>query len=53
MPTLLALVSASISGFLAFKLLREYSPLLGGMVCFVLWGGVYFYVKKLMRDLRP
>jgi len=53
MPTLLALIAASISGFLAFKFLREYSPILGGIVCFIIWGVVYFFVKKTMRDLRP
>ncbi len=53
MPTLLAIICASISGFLAFKLLRGYSPILAAIICFVLWGGVYYYVKKSMKDLRP
>ncbi len=53
MPTFLALIVASISGSLAFKFLREYSPILGAIVCFVVWGIVYFYIKKAMKDLRP
>lgn len=53
MPMLLALICASITGFLAFKLLRESSPILGAIVCFVIWGIVYFFVKKTMKDLRP
>lgn len=53
MPTMLAMIAASISSFLAYKFLKEYSFILGGVVSFLIWGAVYYFIKRMLRDLRP
>lgn len=53
MPTMLAMIAASISSFLAYKFLKEYSFILGGIFSFLIWGAVYYFMKKVLSDLRP
>ena len=53
MPTMLAIIVASISSFLAHKFLKEYSPIFSAIFSALLWGVVYYIMKKMLRDLRP
>lgn len=53
MPTMLAIIVASISSFLAYKFLKEYSLILSAVFSVLVWGAVYYFVKKVLRDLRP
>ena len=52
MPTLLSLISAGIAAFVSYRLLHGYSTVLGFLVALVLWGVVYYFVKKLLVDLK-
>ena len=53
MPTMLAMIAASISSFLAYKFLKEYSFILSAVFSVLVWGVVYYHIKKMLRDLRP
>ena len=52
MPTLLALISAGIASFVGYRLLHGYSTVLGVLVSVLLWGAVYYFVKKILADLK-
>ena len=53
MPTMLAIIVASISSFLAHKFLKEYSFVFSAVFSVLVWGVVYYFMKKMLRDLRP
>lgn len=53
MPTFLALVTASLSGYLVNVFLKEYSFLLSGIVSFVIWVLVFYFVKRFISRMKP
>ena len=53
MPTMLAIIAASISSFLTYKFLKEYSFILSAVSSLLVWGAVYYFIKNMLRDLRP
>ena len=53
MPTMLAIIVASISSFLAYKFSKEYSFILSAVLSLLVWGAVYYFIKQMLRDLRP
>ena len=53
MSTMLAIIVASISSFLAHKFLKEYSFIFSALFSGLLWGVVYYFVKRMLGDLRP
>jgi hypothetical protein len=53
MSTMLAIIVAGISSFLAHKFLKEYSFIFSALFSGLLWGVVYYFVKRMLGDLRP
>ena len=53
MPTMAAILVASISSFLTHKFLKEYSFIFSAIFSGLLWGVVYYFTKRMLRDLRP
>jgi hypothetical protein len=53
MSTMLAIIVAGISSFLAHKFLKEYSFIFSAVFSGLLWGVVYYFVKRMLGDLRP
>lgn len=53
MPTMLAIIVASISSFLSYKFFKEYSLILSAVSSLLVWGAVYYFIKNMLRDLRP
>ncbi len=53
MPTLLALMTAGVSGYLVFKLIGGFSTILGGIVAFIVWVFVFYFMRRYISRLKP
>ncbi len=53
MPTLVAMIAASIAGYLASRFLGDFSAILGGVVSFLLWVLVFYFMKRFLGRIRP
>jgi hypothetical protein len=53
MPTLMALITASFSAFLIYRLLNDFSSILGAFVSFAVWVYVFYYMRRYISRLKP
>jgi uncharacterized membrane protein YcaP (DUF421 family) len=53
MPTFIAVVAASVAGYLVSRVLGDHSPILGGIVSFLLWVVVFYFMKRFLIHIRP
>ncbi len=53
MPTFLGVITACLCGYLVNLILKGYSPVLSGIVAFVVSVLVFYFMKKFISSIRP
>jgi uncharacterized membrane protein YjjP (DUF1212 family) len=53
MPTFVAILAASVAGYLAGKLLGGVSMIVSAGLSFVVWVLVFYITKRFLSSLKP
>lgn len=53
MPTFVAIIAASVAGYLAGKLLGNIPFLWSAGISFLLWVVVFYFTKRFLSSLKP
>jgi len=53
MPTFVAILAASVAGYLAGKLLSGVSMIVSAGLSFVVWVLVFYFTKRFLSGLKP
>jgi len=53
MPTLVAIIAATVASYLASKLLGEVSVIWSAVVSFFLWILVFYLTKRFLIRIKP
>ena len=53
MPTFVAIIAASVAGYLVSRLLGNVSMIWSAGISFLLWILVFYFTKKFLSSLKP
>jgi len=53
MPTLVAIIAATVAGYVASRLLGEVSGIWSAVVSFLLWILVFYLTKRFLIRIKP
>jgi hypothetical protein len=53
MPTFVAIIAASVAGYLVSRFLGNVSAIWSAVISFLLWILVFYFTKRFLTQIKP